>query len=277
MELVKPEPLIIAGRAHYTLTSYEPVTVEVEVPYTSEEDVEYALEGLIAQTGATPENLQDGAWLKENFDVCDLKELRQLVFAQIQAMNADMSEQQKADKCAAALAQRLVQAVPADQISRYVRMVSETLKAQLAQAGNTVERFCLETGLTRTELEQMFYEQARLTAENEAALEAWAENRKLTVADEELPRLLGLPPQEASAFLAEASSRGQLDDIRRAGLRSKALEIVVAECNCTYVHETPSQAAQRVREARARDAEFFGRLADNETASGDEHPHLKLV
>ena len=40
MELVKPDPLIIGGKAHYTLTSYEPVSVEVEVHNVSEEDVD---------------------------------------------------------------------------------------------------------------------------------------------------------------------------------------------------------------------------------------------
>lgn len=278
MQIVKPEPLIIGGRAHYTLSSYDPVSIEVDVPYTSEQDIEYAIEGLIAQEDADPQDLQNPAWLKERFDVSNLDELHHLIYSQMQAMNTDMAEQQKAARCAAALAERLMQSVPAESVSRYILMISETFQHELAQTGNTIERFCIETGVTRADLDQMFYQEASAAAQNEAALDAWAENRKLTVADEELPRLLGLTPQDASTFINEARSHGQLEDIRRAALRTKALEIICAESNCTYVHETPEEAAQRVRELREQDAEMLANLARNEQAgSGDEHPHLKLV
>ena len=68
MELVKPEPLVIGGRAHYTLTSYDPVSIDVDVPYTTEEDVEYALQVTVAQAGGGPAQLNDDAWMREQFE-----------------------------------------------------------------------------------------------------------------------------------------------------------------------------------------------------------------
>ena len=40
MKLVKPEPLIIGDRAHYTLSSYGPVSVEIKVPYITDFDID---------------------------------------------------------------------------------------------------------------------------------------------------------------------------------------------------------------------------------------------
>ena len=82
MELVKPEPLVIGGRAHYTLTSYDPVSIDVDVPYTTEEDVEYALQVTVAQAGGGPAQLNDDAWMREQFeDVSGVDEMRACVAA----------------------------------------------------------------------------------------------------------------------------------------------------------------------------------------------------
>ena len=67
IEFEKPQPLMLGDKAHYTLTSYDPVTITVQVPFTTDEDVEFALDTVLQRMGATPEKLSDSAWLAEHF------------------------------------------------------------------------------------------------------------------------------------------------------------------------------------------------------------------
>ena len=39
MELVKPEPLVLGGKAYYTLSSYDAPDIEVFVPRVTEDEV----------------------------------------------------------------------------------------------------------------------------------------------------------------------------------------------------------------------------------------------
>ena len=88
IEFEKPQPLMLGDKAHYTLSSYDPVTITVNVPFTTEEDVDLALDGVLRQMGATRENLADSAWLAEHFQgISDAETLRQVIRSQVADMN----------------------------------------------------------------------------------------------------------------------------------------------------------------------------------------------
>jgi hypothetical protein len=87
-------------------------------------------------------------------------------------------------------------------------------------------------------------------------------------------------PSQAEEILSQAAAAGQLEDVRLAGLRAKALEIIIAEANCTYEHETEQEANERVRtsiQERAMMESFMQQQNNNQTSAEDDHPHLKLV
>ena len=279
MKLVKPEPLIIGGHAHYTLSSYDPVTVELRIPRVTETDIDLAIAAMTQEAGGTPEEAKNDAWVRENFEgATGASDLRDFVANQIVAMSTEIAEEEKATQCASALAQRLEQSVPQASIEQYRQMIRQTFYAQLAQDNMTIENVAAAAGVRPSDFDVMFDEQAVAAAENEAALDAWAEHRKLTVSDEEIPRFLRLDPVEADDFLRDASAHGALETVRQAALRSKALEIVTAECSCTYIHETPQEAAQRSREmleqaAYLRDNAYF----DEPAPESSSHPNLTLV
>jgi hypothetical protein len=99
--------------------------------------------------------------------------------------------------------------------------------------------------------------------------------------NEEIARYLGVMPSQAEEILTQAAAAGELEDVRLAGLRAKALEIVIAEANCTYEHETEQEANERVRasiQERAMMESFMQQQQQNNQSSAeDDHPHLKLV
>ncbi len=276
MELVKPEPLILDGRAHYTLTSYDPVSVEVEVPRTTDDDVELAVQATVMQAGGGPAELYNDTWIRKQFEgVSDARGLRDAVREQLAAMQAHVVEEQKAGKCAEELAKRLVQRVPTARVAQLRASVVQSFAASLAQDGLTEAQFLAHTGMRKADLETMFDREAQTSAEHEAAIDAWASHRRLQVAEDEIAGLLGLTPEDASELIEQARRVGQQDQIRQAALRSKAMGLIVAECNCTYRHETAEEAAARVEQMR-QERQAFMRAMEQED-SEPPAPQLKLV
>ena len=256
MELVKPEPLVIGGKAHYTLTSYGPVSVEVEVPNVSEEDVDLALAATVAQAGGTPEDLYNDIWVHKTFpEVLDGNELRAVIREQMLAMQAQITEEQKAAKCADALAQRLVQRVPQGEVAPVRSSITQAFAMSLKQDGLTESEFLQQTGMRHADVELMFDQQAQATAEREAAIGAWAEYHKLQVTEDELAELLGIPEDQRAEMLNQARRVGQIEHLRDAAVQNKAMGMILSECNCTYVHEPSNQQQDK----------------------GSGHPHLKLM
>ena len=238
MELVKPEPLIIDGVAHFTLTSYDPVSVEVDVPPLTDADVDQAMLMSVAELGGTPASLNDDAWIRENFEgMNNARELRETIREQMLFMSQEYAEEQKTVRCSIELARRLMQRVSTKRVSEVRRMIDTMFEASLKADGVTMDQFLAQSGMRREEFENMLDTRARGEAETEAALDAWVEHYGMTVTDDELPALLGIDSEQADQFLRQMHATGEIKDARAAALRSKALAEVVNGCECTYHHE----------------------------------------
>ena len=268
-EKQKPQPLMLGDKAHYTLSSYDPVHVEVEVPYITDEEVAMTVETILNQMGATTADLSDESWLKEHFeDVQTVDELYAAARAQISEMNAQVAEQQKVGMAVAELTKRLQQAVPTMLLARYRQSVMMNFQQQLAAEGLTIEQFMAHSGATQSDINKMFDDQAVRIAEQEAALDAYAREKKLSVGEEEIPQLLGIPAPEAESFIRQAKSAGQYDQLKDAALHTKAAQVLVAECSCTYNHETeePGKARfEQIKQLREQYERNFAQDNDGET------------
>ena len=279
MELVKPEPLVIGGRAHYTLTSYDTVSIELDVAATSEQDVELALQMTVTQMGGGPAELRSDAWVRENFEgLHNAAELRELIRQELMAMNAQVAEQQKAQKCADALAQRLMQAVPQADVARAQQMLAQNFQMGLQEQGATEAEFLAQAGMRSSDLQAMFAEQAKQAVEQEAAIDAWIDHFRLQISDDELPQYLGIPEEDSTEFMSQLRLSGQMGDARQYALRNKAMGTVIAEASCTYRHETPAQAQVRTQETRrVLDTQMQALRAQREKDDRDDRPRLTLV
>lgn len=248
IEIQKPAPLQLGDRYFFTLTSYEPVSIEIDVPYITDVDVDYALATVAQHSGKKLSELDD-AWAKENFEGAEsLAQVRESLHDQLVGMNDSISEDAKPSKCATELAKRLVQAVPAEMVSEVRQSVEQSFAMELAQQGLTLDTFLARSGANESQLSQMFDQEAQAAAEQDAALDAYAQEKKLKVDDTEIPALIGASPEEAAKVIAEAKAHGQMELLRTMALRSKASRVVVAECSCSYHHETADEAAKRVEE-----------------------------
>ena len=271
-DLIKPEPLRLGDRYYYTLTSYDPVSIEVRVPRVTDQDVDFALREVIAEHEAahmSPEQLAEAQftapadltdeWVAQEFPgVTSVASLRDQLRRQLEQMNSQATEQSKAAQCAEALAKRLVQQVPADELARTRAALQQRMAADLAREGLTVSDFMRQAGMQQLSLDAMLDEQSRTMAEQNAAIDAFAQERKLKVEDDELPQALGMGMSEANDLIEQAREAGQLEMLRQMAVRVKAMRIVVTECSCSYQMESAEEAAARVAE--------FQRMLDNAPA-----------
>ena len=248
MIIEKPQPMQIGDKYYFTLSSYDPVTVDVVVPMTTDADVDYALATLVGRDGGSADGLTD-EWVAEHYDgVGSVEEFRQGLRAQLSQMNASYAEDSKQAKCVAELAKRLVQAVPDTLVDGYREILREQFAQDIAERGMSEADFLSGIGSSPAMVDELFRSQAQEMAEQFAALDAFVDERKLTVADEEIAGLLALPQDSAEQMVQEARDRGQLEQVRRSALRNKAADVVCAECSCNYHHETAEEAQKRAEE-----------------------------
>ena len=248
MPIEKPLPLMVGNKAYYTLTSYDPVEITVEVPYVTDEDVAMALQMTVTQLGGTMASLDDPAWVAERFEGLTTRaQVEDVIRYQVKSMA------------------RLAQSIPPQHLEEARHAVQAHFTESLQAEGMTPQQFMSRTGTTPAQLESMFDRQARQMAEGEAALSAFAHQRKLKVDEHEFAQLLGLPPEQADEIIAHVKASGQFDDMREAALRSKAAQIVVAECSCSYQHESPEKARLRVAQYRQMQ-QMLGDEEDDESS-----------
>lgn len=282
----KPKPFLVDGKPFYTLSSYEPVSVTITIPYTTRQDVEFALELACQARGGTMESLRDPAWVKRNFDMDSVDELRIMMRSFVADSNAKVAREELPTLCVRELAKRLEQSVTKAEVARARHNLRAEFLQRLRDDGHTLEELLESTAADEAQLSAMFDRQAQQTAEEAAALDALVQHRMVHVSFEELPSLLGVSEREADRIEAEARAAGNYAELRATARRNKALRMVLDECDVTYRYETEAEASAReddtnyleegvqlMREAKAAAKEE----EDAGEKDGGSHPHLRLV
>lgn len=279
MSIEKPLPLMVGNKAYYSLTSYDPVEITVDVPHTLDEDVDYVLSMTLQEMGGSMASLSDPAWVAEKFEGLSTEnEVREAMRRELDMMNMQMAEQQKLGRCIEVLASRLAQSIPPQFLARAREEVQMRFTQQLQSDGMTPGQFMQRTHTTAAQLEAMFDRQAQQMMEGDAALAAYAHEKKLKVDEQEYARLLGMEPEEMQKVIEQTRAAGQSDELHEAALMAKAAQIVVAECSCSYRHETPEQAKARVAQYHQMEQMFAGAGEDDEPEPPvSENSGFKLV
>ena len=236
-EARKPDPLYKDGRFCYTLTSYDPVSVEVEVRDVTNEAVDAALQFAMIQMGGGPERLLDDAWIQSKFPgAANSGQLKNMIRAKLEAASAELTRQNKANQCAIVLSERLVEQIPQIYITGLREVVRDTFLTGLVRQEMTVDDYLKESEITMAELEKMINHQTMQTAMQEAALDAWADKFEIVVEDEEVPDLLPAKAPNEKRTLEELVESGRLEEGRISARRVKALHDVIRRSECTYKH-----------------------------------------
>lgn len=277
IEIAKPLPIKLGNRYLYTLTSYEPVKVEVTVEQTSDAEIELTLESL-AKEGGIERGAMDDAWVAAHTAARTVDELKASLARERDRAVAGRAEEAKYGEALQALAKRLGQKVPDEEVARYRAMLLRSNELDAGSLGLSLDDLLRQIGSSRAEFDKNLEEQALATAEREAALSAFAAERKLTVDESEIPYLLGVGPERGATLVDQAKRSGGLDDLKAQCLNSKAARVVAAECTCVYKMETPEEAARRLQAMRDALAALDERVqAAGSNEGGATPPDLKLV
>ena len=170
-------------------------------------------------------------------------------------------------------------------------------------------------GMSPEEFQAMLANQAIELATQEAALDAFADEYAIVADESELPGVLEVSPTMAKQIIEDARAHNALDDLLRVAVRTKVRNILAAEAEVTYEHESAEDAEKRVEQMLAERANWtfpeddgcccgccggehghgegcYGGEHDHgegdcccgghgdgccDHGEGDDHPHLKLV
>ena len=298
----KPEPLFIEGHYRFTLSSYDPVQITITVPHVSEREVEAELNGALRSRGHAGEEAPSDEWVAEHFEgIESLSALRDAIRTEQERMNQAYSEFSKASLCATELAKRLEHSL----IQGYQQYTQ--------QQGLPLEAVLSGMGMSPEEFQAMLANQAIELATQEAALDAFADEYAIVADESELPGVLEVSPTMAKQIIEDARAHNALDDLLRVAVRTKVRNILAAEAEVTYEHESAEDAEKRVEQMLAERANWTfpeddgcccgccgdhghgegccgGEHGHSESdcccghgdgccdhSEGDDHPHLKLV
>lgn len=272
MPVEKPQPLMVGNKAYYTLSSYDPVEVTVYVSHTTDEEVTMGIEAMLSDLGATPADLNDPTWVSKHFEgLSTIQEVREAMRQELEFMNMQVAESQKATACVDELVKRLRQSVTPQRLADAREIVDRSFAESLDADGLTVQQFMERTGTTEAMLETMLEARSKDTAEGGAALLAYAREKKIRVDESELPELMGTTPEQAQQIVAGSRAAGQYDRLMEGALLSKATAILVSECVCTYHHETPEEARERV-DGFIRYQQMVQQYEDGNSDEGGDEP-----
>lgn len=277
MIIEKPEPMQVGDRYIYSLTSCDPVSVEVTKPRITDADVDDAVATVVRHLGGDPDEVDD-AWVAANADdVSTVEELKSVLREQLEEMSDEYLEREKAQLCLAELTRRLRQSVPRQVVDTYRETLQMQFEADLQQQGLTLDQFFASTHSNQQMIDAAFAEQAQQIAEESAALDAFASERKLTVSDDEFAEMLGISPGDAAELISQTKAAGAYDELRQSALRGKATKVLVSECDCTVHIETEAEAVERINSFRVADADPHGGVDAGAAQGDDPHKGFKLV
>lgn len=253
----KPEPLFIEGHYHFTLSSYDPVRITITVPHVSEREVEAELNGALRSRGHAGEDAPSDEWVAEHFEgIESLSALRDAIRTEQEHMNQAYSEFSKASLCATELAKRLEQSVPAQLVQTASDSLIQGYQQYTQQQGLPLEAVLSGMGMSPEEFQAMLANQAIELATQEAALDAFADEYAIVADESELPGVLEVSPTMAKQIIEDARAHNALDDLMRVAVRTKVRNILAAEAEVTYEHESAEDAEKRVEQMLAERANW---------------------
>jgi len=221
----------------FELSSYEPVSIEIDAPVVTEEEVDGQIDAMAQQAAVVQTDIMTGEpkrvapevtdeWVKENVPdpaIDTVAELRVRMRRAGEEYKAEQFEQYKMSMTTAEAAKRLSGEIPADMVAAMKRSMMEELQGRLQSQGMTVAQLLEQQGMTEDQLEYDAERNAVEMLRQSFALDAVYRHDGLEIGDEDVMAALSAiaPGQEKEA---EASMResGYLFTVEETARRMKA-------------------------------------------------------
>lgn len=289
MQHPKPLPLMLEGKPHYTLSSYDPVDIDVYVPYITDSQVQSTLELMVRQEGGTMASLDDPAWVQAHFGPRQSR--LSLLERARQALQSSVDEDvhlQALQQAEQKLAERLQQSVPHEYVDAQSQDLLDEVTAEFRRESMDLQQTLDSMGATKDDLVEFFHEKAQDMAECDAALMAFATARHIRMEPDQMASYLGLDDAEWEQAQRQMRAEGTLGTLMEQASLDKARNVVLHEAHVTYHHQTRAEA--QALEASGQQEPHIpfdppGSMAPHEASRGAQkgkddssgHPNLRLV
>ncbi len=244
------EPLVFEvsmyPRPQIDLTSYDPVSIEVEAPTVTEAEIDERVAEITAEAvrnGTLAHNLDgtpdaiDDAWVAAHIpdEGCNtVAALRGQLAAAGRQYKRQQFVQYQMSRATAEIAKRLEEDVAADLVDALRQSMLDELRDTLAAQHTTLDDFLAAQQMTRDALEVGAQNQARETLRQSVALDAVFRHEKLTVTDDDRrAALAAIAPGHEDEAEAQMRETGYLFAIEESAERLKAGGWVLAQANVT--------------------------------------------
>lgn len=289
MQHSKPLPLMLEGKPHYTLSSYDPVDIDVYVPYITDSEVQRALELMVRQEGGTMDSLDDPAWVQAHFGP---KQSRlSLLERARQALQSSADESvriQALQQAEQKLAERLQQSVPHEYVEAQSQELLDEVTAEFRRENMELQQTLDSLGATKDDLMGFFHEKAQDIAERDAALMAFAAARHIRMEPDQMASYLGLDDAEWDQAQRQMRAEGTLATLMEQASLDKACSVLLHEAHVTYHHQTREEAQALEASGRQEPRTPFDLLGgmgpstapqngQKDKGSSSSHPNLRLV
>lgn len=278
----KPLPLQVDGLYRFTLSSYDPVEIDIVVPQVTDYDVLIAVAGYLALAHASLSDF-DQTWIDEHHreigidEPVAISEYLEMMRKAVTSAQRSFTEGKKPALCAQALADRLEQQVPPALVRGVEQGLLGALEAEKKASPQEFQQSLkLQQVSSAAELARM---QAPQIAAQYAALDAYADHVRLEVKEDELAGLLRLAPQDARAAFQKVKAEGSYPALVAEARRNKCALALAETCACHYHEESAESADQRRRSYRELEqAEHIDLDAERRRLFGSqEGPAFRLV
>lgn len=248
----KPTALNLSGYKFYTLSSYDPVNLEITRPRITSFEVEFGMDAMYIAH-------KTRSYSDEDFT---FDELRDVVRESMDISNRINLTRQLSDLALDDLSVRLEQSI-SDEAFDFVR---DRLSEYLESRDEGDESFDDDPFDDLDVNEDDFEERVATLALRSAALTAWIEHFDITFNDDEMASLLCWPaPSDGfeDEVLDEAHKRSSDDELYRLALTNKALKDILSRANIVYHDETVVDAYRRLKMSRESRKDLMRQMVYN--------------
>lgn len=224
------------------LTTGETVEFELEV---GEEVTPYVnnLKGKTISFKATVKSIMvkmapnvDDAWVQDNFGFETVDELRERLMDSLKEQKADLMPRLKEDRVLSALIERVADEAPEAMVEEQETELLQEFFQQLQRSGQTYDAYLKAQNLTADQLKKDIKLQAADIVKQNLALDAWARHNEVEAAESEIQgEFIKAAGNEWEDLYENWKQAGRLHMVREGVLRSKALEMAMAEAAVTEV------------------------------------------
>lgn len=227
----------IVAKPEFELSSYDPVSIVIDKPTVTDEEVEEQINALAERMATTETDIMTAEpktvipeitdeWVAKNIsdDKCNtVEELRTHMREAGFRYKASQFEQDKLNMAVDEMAKRLEAEVPQDILEAMADSMMKELSQQMAQQQKTLQQMAEEEGITLDQLRDQIKDQAKEMLRQGFTLDAYFRHAGMAIDEHDIQRAIhAIAPGQEEEALESMKDSGYMFTVEETAQRLKA-------------------------------------------------------